>query len=373
MSGWSLLISPIIPDAKGNGLARRAWMWANELSQTGDLVTLIVGAGHDAGAPSDLPGRLLFVSQAVRRSNWKKTIGWSSPDMAAIGHARDRFPEGAPEKVFVFRLGVSPALEGLPASWRDRAEIDLDDWESDRCLSLAKLALRSGSLSRASQFAAGASFYRNRERWALEQFPVVHISASVDATALQARFERGRVRVTPNRIAGPPCPLPDRPPNGHPSILFVGTLGYLPNRDAVDWLMKGIQPQLADVLPGLTVTVAGDAPERIAARLIASDLDWRGYVDDLRGLYEDATIAIAPLRGGSGTKVKVLEAWLYRRAVVATSHAVRGLGVVPGQHALVADSTEEMVNACRRLIEDQPLRERIAAEGHALLLSRYMI
>lgn len=371
MSSWSLLISPIVPDAKGNGLARRAWMWARELSQAGELVTLVIGNGHDVAAPND--PRLYFVPQLPGRSKWMKTIGWSSPDPAAIRAASERFPVTPPNRVFVFRLGVSPALEALPASWGDRAEVDLDDWESDRSFSLAGLSLRNGSLFRAAQFAAGGWFFRNRERWALSRFPVVHVSSGSDAAAMQAKFGRKTVRVTPNRIAGPPCPLPDRPANGNPSILFVGTLGYLPNRDAVEWLMKGIQPQLARALPGLAVTIAGEAPKRLAARLIASDLDWRGRVADLHDLYEETTIAIAPLRGGSGTKIKVLEAWLYRRALVATSHAVRGLCVVPGRHVLVADTTEEMVDACRRLIEDHSLRERIAAEGHKLFLSHYMI
>ncbi|MEN6541944.1 glycosyltransferase family 4 protein [Parvibaculum sp.] len=346
-------------------------MWARELSQAGELVTLVIGNAYGVAALDD--PRLSFVPQAPGRSKWMKTIGWSSPDLAAVRSASDRFPATPPDRVVVFRLGISPALEGLPASWLDRVEVDLDDWESDRCFSLAGLALRSGSLFRAAQFAAGGLFYRNRERWALSRFPVMHVSAESDAAAMQAKFDPQRVRVTPNRISGPPCPLPDRPANGTPSILFVGTLGYLPNRDAVEWLMKSIQPRLARVLPGLAVTIAGDAPERTAARLIASDLDWRGYVADLRDLYEEATIAIAPLRGGSGTKIKVLEAWRYRRAVVATSHAVRGLCVVPGRHVLVADTTGEMVDACRRLIEDHSLRERIAAEGHKLFLSHYMI
>ncbi|KAB7741548.1 glycosyltransferase [Parvibaculum sedimenti] len=373
MSGWSLLISPIVPDARGNGLARRAWMWAHELSRAGDLVTLVIGSGDIAPASNKLPGRLAIVPPGIRRPKWKKAIGWSMPDLAAIRQACTAFPASIPDRVFVFRLGVAPALEGLPTPWLDRVEIDLDDWESARCFSSAKLSLRSGSLWRAAQFVVGGLFYRKRERWALEKFPVVHISAPNDAAALGARSEPGRVRATPSRIAGPGCPLADCPPNGRPSILFVGTLGYLPNRDAADWLMKDIQPRLARSLPGVTVTVAGDAPERIGARLIESELDWRGYVPDLRDLYREATIAIAPLRGGSGTKIKILEAWFYRRAVVATSHAVRGLGVIPGCHALVADTTEEFVDACRRLIEDRALRERVAAEGHALFLAHHML
>lgn len=293
--------------------------------------------------------------------------------MAAIRRACAAFPAGNPDRVFVFRLGVAPALGGLPTSWLDHLEVDLDDWESARCFSSAKLSLRSGSLWPAAQFAAGGLFYRWYERWALMKFPVVHISAPEDAAVLGAGAVRKNVRATPSRIAGPACPLTDRRPNGHPSILFVGTLGYLPNRDATDWLMKDIQPRLARRLPGVTITVAGDAPERLGARLIESALDWRGYVADLRELYQDATIAVAPLRGGSGTKIKILEAWFYRRAVVATSHAVRGLGVIPGRHALVADSAEEIVDACRRLIEDSTLRESVANEGHALFLSRHLL
>ncbi len=346
-------------------------MWAHELSQDRDLVTLVIGTQDVASAPENLPGRILRVPPALGRSKWKKAIGWNAPDVARVRAAVADLA-GAPERVLVFRLGISAAVDGLPVSWLDRAEIDLDDWESERCWSLAGLSMRAGSLWPAVQFAAGSFFYRRLERRALARFPVVHIASPDDAAVLRARFG-GTVRATPNRIAGPASPLPDRAPEGRASVLFVGTLAYLPNRDAVFWLMKSIEPRLAAAVPGVTVTVVGDAPRKTGARFKASALDWRGYVDDLREVYEAATIVIAPLRGGSGTKLKILEAWLYGRAVVATSHAVRGLGVVPGRHALVADSADDIVEACRKLIEDGALRKHIAEEGHRLLLSQFLI
>lgn len=374
MKRWSLLISPVIPDAEGNGLDRRAWMWAHEMSQGGDLATLVIGNESPGPVARELPGRMTVVSKRLPVPRSKKTIGWRVPDPEAVRAALAPWGDGPPpDRILLFRLGISTVLDGLPLAWRGRVELDMDDLESEKYKSLAVLSARRGSFWPALQFLAGARFYARHEKWALEKFSTIHISASEDAEILRKRVPKANVCVMPNRIVGPPAPYQEWVPDRRPKILFVGTLGYLPNRDAVVWLMDRIQPKMAKAIPGVVMTVVGAAPERLGARLAASALDWRGYVETLDDLYEEAAVVIAPVRGGSGTKMKVLEAWRHRRAVVATRHAVRGFGGVPGRHVLIADTADEIVEACRRLIDDEALRRRIADEGHALFMSRFAL
>jgi len=68
-----------------------------------------------------------------------------------------------------------------------------------------------------------------------------------------------------------------------------------------------------------------------------------------------------PLRLGGGMRVKVLESLAAGKAMVATSRALAGVGLVPGTHALVAETDAEMSDALATLLEDPGLRERLGA------------
>ena len=90
-------------------------------------------------------------------------------------------------------------------------------------------------------------------------------------------------------------------------------------------------------------------------------------------LMQRRRIAVAPLRGGGGTKVKILEAWAHRRPVVATSHAARGLGAVPGRHLLIADTAAQFAHCCKRIFDDPVLAGSLADAGHARLRECFLL
>jgi glycosyltransferase involved in cell wall biosynthesis len=82
-------------------------------------------------------------------------------------------------------------------------------------------------------------------------------------------------------------------------------------------------------------------------------------------------VAVVPLRSGSGTRLKILEALAMERPVVATTIGVEGLEVVDEQHLLIADQPAAFACAVLRLLEDRVLAGRLAAEGRALVERRY--
>jgi glycosyltransferase involved in cell wall biosynthesis len=84
-----------------------------------------------------------------------------------------------------------------------------------------------------------------------------------------------------------------------------------------------------------------------------------------------ATVAVVPVRYGSGTRVKILESFAHRVPVVSTTLGAEGLDVEDGVHLLIADDPEAFAAATARLLEDPGLRARLADEGEALYLDRY--
>ncbi|HLG91651.1 MAG TPA: glycosyltransferase family 4 protein, partial [Acidimicrobiales bacterium] len=97
-----------------------------------------------------------------------------------------------------------------------------------------------------------------------------------------------------------------------------------------------------------------------------------GRVASMEAELAAADLVAVPLRWGSGTRVKILEAFAHRIPVVSTSLGAEGIeGAEDGRHLLVADSPEAFASACVRLLGDLALRRRLVQAAEALFLERF--
>lgn len=181
----------------------------------------------------------------------------------------------------------------------------------------------------------------------------------VVGVAVDPDHARPRVSV-PSSAAGPP------------TLALTGNLGYFPNRHAVRWWLRQVWPRLRRCRPDVRLVVAGDRPgrglretvRRAGAELVVAPAD-------LRRVLAGATLALAPLRCGSGIPVKILEAWSVNVPVVASLWAAEGASARPGHDLAVASTPEEWVATLRRLLDDPDARERLAQGGRRSLLAHY--
>ena len=172
-----------------------------------------------------------------------------------------------------------------------------------------------------------------------------------------------------------PNALPDAPPpkiSEEPVVVFSGNFEYHPNIDAVAWFASQIWPRVRQSCPGLRLRLVGRG-DRYIQHLLPSglDIETTGPIEDARALIAAARIVIAPLRAGSGTRIKILEAWAAARPVVATSLAAEGLDCQGDRDLLIADSADEFGTSIARLNADPKLREDVAANGRRLFEKRY--
>lgn len=155
-------------------------------------------------------------------------------------------------------------------------------------------------------------------------------------------------------------------------LLFSGTLDYPPNAEGIAWFADEILPRLRARRPGVTLTVVGrNPPRRIQALANDPAIEVTGWVDDLAPYQEAAAVAIAPLRSGSGTKLKVLEALGVGRPLVATSVGAEGLDVADGVHLLVRDDPQAFADGVAELLEDRERAAALARAGRELVVARY--
>lgn len=363
--GRAILLTPVVPDGSGVGLARRAWAWAMRLAAEHALEIVLISP-RAVTVPEGLPG----VVRVVRRSEDVARRGhladWVEPE-PAIAEALAGLDGVPPDRVVVFRFYLHAIAELMPASWRRVAELDCDDWEAATRRDLAKIALRRGEWRTAVRRLIEAVRYGRRERRYLRSYVRVHVAATDDVSALAQASGAGEVVAMPNRI-GAVADLHPRPvATAERTVLFVGALDYPPNEDAIVWFGEAVLPRLRGMVPDVRVVAAGRIGERLRSVLDRSGIEAVHCPVDLRPLYDAAALVVAPVRGGGGTKLKVLEAWLHERPVVATSHALRGVAAVAGTHALVADRAEDFARACAAVLSDGELAVRLAANGRALL------
>lgn len=147
------------------------------------------------------------------------------------------------------------------------------------------------------------------------------------------------------------------------TVLFVGNFEYAPNVDAVQWLLGEIMPRLWRLLPQARLIVCGHAlPAAWRERWPEARVDWRGYVDHLPTVQAQASVFVAPLRFGGGSKLKVLEAMAAGLPLVSTREGLSGLQAQDGVHALVADTAEAQAHALAAVLTD-PVRANALGEA----------
>lgn len=202
----------------------------------------------------------------------------------------------------------------------------------------------------------------------------VHVMSPADAAILGRYLHDGehRLRVIDNgvdcarfhpRVAGAPA-IHD--------VLFVGSFGHSPNRDAIDWLLAEIWPRLRALRPAARLAIVGaHPPAEVTARHGRDGIEVYGTVADTAEFYRDARVLLAPIRAGSGTRLKLLEAFASGLPVVATKLAAEGLPVADGEHLLTGESAEDLAQATARLLGDAELGCRLGGNARRLAEERY--
>ena len=209
------------------------------------------------------------------------------------------------------------------------------------------------------------------ERWAVKQFDLCLVCSEADAARLQGGKNGSRVLVVPNGVDSDqfrPQPHLER----SFTVLYLGSMDWWPNEDAVLHFAKAIWPQIRRELKEARFLVAGRKPGPAILELRGRDgIDVLGEVPDQIEAFAQCSVFVAPLRVGSGTRVKILEVMAMGKPVVSTSIGCEGLEVESGRHLVVADDPDIFARQCLRLLSDDELRKYLGHEGRALVEERY--
>jgi len=143
---------------------------------------------------------------------------------------------------------------------------------------------------------------------------------------------------------------------------------YHPNISAVRFFRREVWPLLRERWPGLVWRLIGKNPEAVR-KFTSGDarIEVEGQVDDAIRELARAKVAVVPVLAGSGTRLKILEAWAAGVPVVSTTLGAEGLGARDGESLLLADSGPAFAEAVSRLLACIELRQSLGAAGRLLL------
>lgn len=290
--------------------------------------------------------------------------GWYFPEMAEL--VRNTVSSDAYDIIV-----LESTLTGvyLPFVSRTRAVkvLDLSDLQAERTRRQASvLPLGMNKL----MYLYDAKLYERFENKLIDRVDLVLTTSERERVLISKKHRNKNIRVVPNGVdcnSIRPLPMVDGS-----ELLFVGILDYLPNIDAVVFFAEEVLPRLRQKHPELKFRVIGRNPvPRISELNGREGLEITGEVDDLEPYYRRSSICVVPLRAGSGTRLKILEAMAYGRPVVSTSLGCEGLCVEHYKHLFIADTPQDMVTAIDTLLERKDITKKMVENARTLVETHY--
>ena len=192
------------------------------------------------------------------------------------------------------------------------------------------------------------------ERWACEQSHAVVAVSESDADALrQLGVSAEKVTVIPNCIDTHAYQNYDGPLESF-DVVFMGKMDYRPNIDATLWFVDTIWPAIRAQHPNATCAIVGQKPHARLDRIREVDgITVTGWVESVQPYLHGANVFIMPLRMGSGTRLKLIEAMAAGKAIVSTTIGAAGFPVSDGRELQIADSVPQFADAVNHILSNQ--------------------
>jgi glycosyltransferase involved in cell wall biosynthesis len=392
--GRLLMFAPVVPSDCGNGLAIRAGFFLDTYSRCFDVDLVVIPLLGSTSSTEFARSRATRVEvvgiyhadshyrlvtsvretserlNAFRRYGQPSLSAFVSP---ACRSFQDLLGCETYDVVHVFRL----YLAALATPWIAKARgytrlvIDCDENDAAAYRSIAAMHRTLQNYEAADWADAEAvAFAHFATRW-LPKFDIAFAASRQEVKTLANIGVRAEV--VPN-VAPAPMAAPSRRVKRPPTVLFVGTLGYAPNADAIIWFVSHVWRQLQRALHDrLRLIIVGSNPPTRLARLASQrGIEVTGAVDDVTAYYRNADLAIVPLRAGGGTRIKIIEAAAYGLPVVATRFGAEGTTFQHGVDMLIANNATNFLRACLLLLRNPAVSKRLALRARSRAKRDYL-
>ncbi len=364
-----LLLAPSPPHPTRGGGALRMFHMIRFLGERFqlDLVAPALEGAEEADRLLRESCRDLEFVRPSHAANWRRglRLGPYQKDSALADAISRRLSH---QTYTAIQLEKPAMLPYLPSGIR--IPIILDTWAFG--LTGARRALRhqTGMLTRARnllrliRFSAFDAF-----RW-----PDTHcilVVSEEDRKRCLRKLPKRNVLVVPNGVDCStlrPGPFIE---SGPPSLVFTGDMGFEPNVDAALLLATRIFPEISRIHPDASLHLVGRNPDPRLSAISTPGITVTGKVEDMLPYLQAATVYVAPLTTGAGTRTKLLEAMASGLPIVTSSVGIEGIEAVVNRDVVIADDAAKTIAAVLRLLEAPAERHRLGAAARELAEQRY--
>lgn len=379
-----LVVAGLFPYPPTNGSSMRTWSILQSLRANGHILHLLCFG--DTRDVSRHAGAIREVCETV------EVIPHNLQRLSQAGDFASRFlalPSALPFAVRRFR---SPAMRNRISAWVGQDQIDavicegvfplinfpselakplLIDSHNVEHMILQRYLGREPNLAKRSYAWLESRKLRQWERTACARADLVMVCSEVDLAAVKQLCPPARLLVVPNVVDV--NHYRPHPRGDGARVLYTGGMDWYPNRDAVTFFCAQILPELRQLVRNVEFVVAGRSPTEEFRRQFAnvSELRFTGTVADMREEIAKAAVCVVPLRIGSGTRLKILEAAAMAKPVVCTQLGAEGLDFVPDEEILLADEPTPFARAVADLLCDPPRSRSIGTAARKKVEQQY--
>ena len=223
--------------------------------------------------------------------------------------------------------------------------------------------------------------FQRYERVLSPKFDAVTCTSDIDAAVFQRHCTEYSSRHTP--LCRPLIEIipngvdvthyqPDFTSEAPAHLIYIGSMDWYPNEDAVAFFADEVLPNIQDKVPDVQFSIVGGNPSARVQRLAEREgVVVTGRVPEIKPYFAEATVFVVPLRIGSGTRLKILEALAMGKAIVSTAVGAEGLDLKDGEEIFIADEPIAFADAVTRLLTDASLRRRTGENGRARVEQDY--
>ena len=203
------------------------------------------------------------------------------------------------------------------------------------------------------------------------KFDAVTCTSDIDAAVFQRHCAADTIEIIPNGVDVTHY-QPDFTSEAPAHLIYIGSMDWYPNEDAVAFFADEVLPNIQDKVPDVQFSIVGGNPSARVQKLAEREgVVVTGRVPEIKPYFAEATVFVVPLRIGSGTRLKILEALAMGKAIVSTSVGAEGLDLKDGEEIFIADAPTAFAGAVTRLLTDVSLRRRVGENGRTRVEQDY--
>ena len=212
---------------------------------------------------------------------------------------------------------------------------------------------------------------KNYELQQLNNFDAIGVFTSQDKSTLLEYGTKIPIEILPVGLNMDHY-KPDYNKTEVPSLFFLGSLDWLPNREGIEWFLKNFHKDLTDGDLRVHFYVAGnDIPDRFDDYDVMGKIFIQGKVDNALEFMNSKSIMIVPLLSGGGMRVKIVEGMAMQKCIISTSLGAEGINFEDGVNIIIANNQEQFYDAIKLCITDEQYCQNIGLNARKLVEGKH--